>query len=142
VTYADPNPRERTVTANEIHVPVGQSVQLNLRSADVIHSFWVPSLNGKRDVIPGYSASLWFNADTAGGYRGQCAEFCGLQHAKMGFYIVAESPETFAAWLASGRSSSIPPADSATRYGQAVFLGRGCAVCHTIRGTDARGTIG
>lgn len=141
-TYEDPDPSKRAVTANEFHVPVGELVQFKLRSADVIHSLWVPNLNGKRDLVPGYGNTLWFRADTAGIYRGQCAEFCGLQHAKMGFYIVAESPAKFAAWLASGRMPARPPADSVTRYGQSVFMTRGCAVCHTIAGTDARATIG
>ena len=90
--YEDPDPSKRVGTANEIHVPVGEPVQFKLRAADVIHSFWAPNLNGKRDLIPGYVSTLWFKADTAGIYRGQCAEFCGLQHAQMAFYIVAEPP--------------------------------------------------
>jgi len=129
-------------TANEIHVPTGQPIQFKLRAADVIHSFWAPNLNGKRDLIPGYVSTLWFRADTPGVYRGQCAEFCGLQHAKMAFYIVAEPPVKFAAWLAAGSSTPNPPADTTVRYGQQVFLSSGCALCHSIGGTDARGTVG
>src|SRR5215218_5950706 len=82
-TYEDPSPSKRVTTANEIHVPVGEMIQFKLRAADVIHSFWVPNLQGKRDLIPGYVSTHWFRADTAGIYRGQCAEFCGLQHAQM-----------------------------------------------------------
>jgi cytochrome c oxidase subunit 2 len=96
-TYEDPNPSQRGATVNEIHVPVGEPIQFKLRSADVIHSFWVPSLSGKKDLIPGYVSTLWFQADTSGIYRGQCAEFCGLQHAKMALYIVAEPKPQFTA---------------------------------------------
>src|SRR4051812_23010994 len=90
VLYEDPQPSKRVGTANEIHVPVGEPIQFKLRAADVIHSFWAPNLNGKRDLIPGYVTTHWFRADTAGVYRGQCAEFCGMQHAQMAFLIVAE----------------------------------------------------
>jgi cytochrome c oxidase subunit 2 len=141
-TYEDTNPSKRVTTANEIHVPVGRPVQIKLRSADVIHSFWVPNLNGKRDLIPGYVSSQWFTADTAGTYRGQCAEFCGLQHAKMALYIIAEPPAKFAAWLAAASKDPPPPADSASRYGQQVFMAANCAVCHTVGGTQAMATVG
>jgi cytochrome c oxidase subunit II len=142
VQYEDPNPSKRVGTANEIHVPVGEPVQFKLRAADVIHSFWAPNLNGKRDLIPGYMNTLWFTADTAGIYRGQCAEFCGLQHAKMAFYIVAEPKVKFAAWLAAGSTPPEPPKDSTLLYGQRVFMSSGCAVCHSIGGTEARATVG
>ncbi|HVX38710.1 MAG TPA: cytochrome c oxidase subunit II [Gemmatimonadaceae bacterium] len=142
VLYEDPDPSKQIVTANEIHVPVGVPVQFKLRAADVIHSFWAPNLNGKSDLIPGYTNTLWFTADTAGRYRGQCAEFCGLQHAKMSFYIVAESKSQFAAWLAAAASTPAPPADPHLQYGQRVFLSSGCAVCHTIAGTQAHATVG
>jgi cytochrome c oxidase subunit 2 len=140
--YEDPDPSKRLTTANEIHVPTGEPVQFKLRSADVIHSFWAPNLNGKKDLIPGYLSTLWFEADTAGVYRGQCAEFCGLQHAKMAFYVVAEPRAKFQAWLAAGAQSPPPPADSTQRYGQRVFLSSGCAVCHTIGGTAAQAFVG
>jgi cytochrome c oxidase subunit 2 len=140
--YADTNPSKRLVTANEIHVPTGTPVQIKLASRDVIHSFWLPNLNGKRDLIPGYSSALWFTADTAGTYRGQCAEFCGLQHAKMAFYVVAEPPEKFAAWRAASSAPHSQPTDSTLLSGQRIFMSGGCAVCHTIAGTDARSTIG
>lgn len=140
--YEDPDPSKRITTANEIHVPVGEPVQFKLRAADVIHSFWAPNLNGKRDLIPGYVSSYWFRADTAGVYRGQCAEFCGLQHAKMAFYVIAEPAAKFAAWMAAAAQSPPPPSDSTLLYGQRVFLSSGCAVCHTIGGTAAQAFVG
>ena len=140
--YEDPDPSKRITTANEVHVPVGEPVQFKLRAADVIHSFWAPNLNGKRDLIPGYVSSHWFRADTAGVYRGQCAEFCGLQHAKMAFYVIAEPAAKFAAWTAAAAQSPPPPGDSTLLYGQRVFLSSGCAVCHTIGGTAAQAFVG
>jgi cytochrome c oxidase subunit 2 len=140
--YVDPNPSNRITTANEIHVPVGEPVQIKLISPDVIHSFWAPNLNGKRDLIPGYVSTHWFTADTAGVYRGQCAEFCGLQHAKMAFYIVAEPRVQFLAWLAAAGTAPEPPTDSTLLYGQRVFMSGGCAVCHSIAGTEARSNVG
>jgi cytochrome c oxidase subunit 2 len=142
VQYEDPDPSKMISTANEIHVPTGEMIQFKLRAADVIHSFWAPNLNGKRDLIPGYQSSLWFKADTAGIYRGQCAEFCGLQHAKMAFYIVAEPPVKFAAWMAAASTPQDQPTDSTLLYGQRIFMSSGCAVCHTIAGTQAQSTVG
>jgi cytochrome c oxidase subunit 2 len=140
--YEDPSPSKRITTANEIHVPVGEMIQFKLRSADVIHSFWVPNLQGKRDLVPGYVTTHWFRADTAGVYRGQCAEFCGMQHAKMALYISAEPPAKFAAWMAAASTPHEPPTDSTLLYGMRVFMSGGCAVCHSIAGTEARSTVG
>jgi cytochrome c oxidase subunit 2 len=142
IQYENPDPSRQLVTANEIHVPVGEPVQFKLRARDVIHSFWAPNLNGKRDLVPGYMSSIWFTADTAGVYRGQCAEFCGLQHAKMAFYVIAEPRPKFEAWLAAASQSHQTPTDSTLLYGQRVFLSSGCAVCHTISGTQAQATVG
>jgi len=142
VQYEDPDPSKRVGLANEIHVPVGVMVQFKLRAADVIHSFWAPNLNGKRDLIPGYESTLWFKADTPGVYRGQCAEFCGLQHAQMAFHVVAEPAEKFAAWLAVAATPAASPTNDTSRYGQTVFMSSGCPLCHSIGGTDARGTVG
>lgn len=142
VLYENPNPSKQVQTANEIHVPVGELVQIKLRAADVIHSFWAPNLNGKRDLIPGYVTSLWFRADTAGIYRGQCAEFCGLQHAQMAFYIVAEPRPKFSAWLAAASIPSAPPTDSTLVAGKQVFMSSGCPLCHSISGTEAWGSVG
>jgi cytochrome c oxidase subunit 2 len=140
--YMDQDLSKRIVTANEMHVPVGQPVRFLLKSVDVIHSFWAPNLNGKRDLIPGYQSMIWFQADTVGTYRGQCAEFCGLQHAKMAFTIVADPKPRYQAWFAAANASPPPPTDSTLLYGQRVFMSAGCSVCHTIGGTEARSTIG
>ncbi|HEU4699151.1 MAG TPA: cytochrome c oxidase subunit II [Gemmatimonadales bacterium] len=142
VEYPHPEPYKRATTANEIHVPVGVPVVVELQAADVIHSFWAPSLTGKRDLIPRVRSSLWFQADTPGVYRGQCAEFCGYQHAKMGFQIIAEPRAQFEAWLARQRDSARTPADTLARRGRQVFLASSCPLCHTIAGTMAGGNVG
>lgn len=142
IVYNDPDPSRILHTANEIHIPVGVPVQLELSSVDVIHSFWVPNLNGKRDLVPGYTTSTWVQADTAGVYRGQCAEFCGYQHAKMALYVVAQPRQRFEAWLAAQLVATPPPTDSVALAGQKVFLAGPCSNCHTIAGTSAHGTVG
>lgn len=142
VEYRDSVPQRWVTTANEIHVPVGKPVVLELVSGDVIHSFWVPSLAGKVDQITGQENSFWFTADRAGVYRGQCAEFCGYQHAKMGFEVVAEPPERFGQWLVQQRDTAATPTDSLARYGQQVFLSNQCVMCHAISGTPAGSRIG
>ena len=142
VHYRDTLASNQVTTANEIHVPVGEPVLLKLSAADVIHSFWVPNLHGKKDLIPGQQTEMWFRADSAGIYRGQCAEFCGFQHAKMAMFIVAEPSPQFAAWLARQRRPGSPPRDSLQARGQQVFLGGTCATCHTITGTMAAATVG
>src|SRR5207249_1565375 len=129
-------------TANEIHVPVGKPVVLELVTGDVIHSFWVPTLAGKVDMISGQENSLWFQADTVGVYRGQCAEFCGYQHAKMAFEVIADPADRFAQWLVQQRDTAATPTDSLTRYGQLVFLSTQCVMCHAISGTPAGSRIG
>lgn len=142
VQYRDSLPQNWVTTANEIHVPVGRPVVFELRSADVIHSFWPISLSTKRDQIPGNVNSLWFQADSAGVYRGQCAEFCGHQHAKMAFLVIAEPPDSFAKWLARQRDTAMTPTDSLARRGQEVFLGSSCVMCHAIAGTPAGSRVG
>jgi cytochrome c oxidase subunit 2 len=142
VEYRDSLPSRWATTANEIHVPVGRPVALQLRSSDVIHSFWVPNLGVKRDMIPGQETSIWFQADRPGVYRGQCAEFCGYQHAKMAFLIVAEPPDQFAAWLDRQRDTARTPADSLARRGEEVFLASSCVMCHAIGGTPAGSRVG
>ena len=131
-----------TVTANEIHVPVGQPVEVTLSSADVIHSFWVPELMPKMDMIPGRVNHTWFTADKAGVYHGQCAEYCGLQHAHMGFDVVAEPKSDFDSWLADQGSDAATPTSSLASRGMDVFTSTTCATCHTIRGTSADGDVG
>jgi cytochrome c oxidase subunit 2 len=142
VQYRDSLPQNWVTTANEIHVPVGHRVVFELRSTDVIHSFWPPNLSAKRDQIPGDENSLWFQADRAGVFRGLCAEFCGHQHAKMAFLVVAEPPDSFASWLARQRDTALTPTDSVSRRGQHVFLGSSCVMCHAIAGTPAGSRIG
>jgi cytochrome c oxidase subunit 2 len=137
VQYADTSPHGRFTTANEIHVPVGEPVLFVLSAADVIHSLWVPNLGGKKDLIPGYTLSMWFQADTAGVYRGQCAEFCGVQHAKMALYVVAEPRAQYERWVAGQRQPSHAPSSDVERHGQDVFLGSSCVMCHSIEGTPA-----
>ncbi len=129
-------------TANEIHIPVGRPVRVQLRSKDVIHSFWVPSLQGKLDLVPGQVNTTWIQADSAGVYRGQCAEYCGLQHARMQFRVVALPPSDFEAWVDAQQSPAVQPGDSASQAGQRVFMTSGCSFCHAIRGTPARATAG
>lgn len=127
------------VTANEIHVPVGEPVTFLLRSADVIHSFWVPELGGKIDLLPDNPNTVTLLADEAGVYGGSCAEFCGLQHARMRFQVHADSPEEFEGWAASQRDAAPEPPSPAAARGQEVFLTEGCGECHTVAGvTDGR----
>jgi cytochrome c oxidase subunit II len=143
VEYRDPErPHRRFVTANEIHIPVGQPVKFLLESRDVIHSFWVPNLHGKIDMIPPRTNTLVLQADEPGVYRGQCAEFCGAQHAKMAFLVIAVPPDEFAAWWDRQLVGHRPPADPVLARGQEVFMSNGCGVCHAIRGTEARGRAG
>jgi cytochrome c oxidase subunit 2 len=133
---------EIVIAANEIHIPVGRTVQFDLESPDVIHSFWVPKLSGKKDIIPGHGASLYVKAEQPGTYFGQCAEFCGYQHAKMRFIVVADPPEEFEKWRAAQLAPPNPPATDGQARGQEVFLGSTCIMCHTVSGTHARGSVG
>jgi cytochrome c oxidase subunit II len=130
---------EQVTVANEIHVPVDERVELRLTSADVIHSFWVPGLHGKLDVLPDHTNILVIEADEAGTYRGECAEFCGLQHANMGMRVIAHTRDGFDAWVAAQRQPAAAVTSEATRRGQQVFEDQDCARCHTIRGVAAGG---
>lgn len=140
--YGDPDGGERIVLANELHLPLDCAATLRLSTGDVIHSFWVPALGGKVDVIPGQQAVLAIHASRAGVFRGQCAEYCGTQHANMGIEVVVESPQQFRDWLLNQARPAVEPADAATHRGQQVFLEAGCGTCHTIRGTPAAGRLG
>ena len=131
-------------TSNELHVPVGDKEQarpvyLSLKSADVCHSFWVPQFTGKTDLIPGHPNSTWFQTDRPGLYFGQCAEYCGTQHANMLIRVVAEPIESFEQWLAHEKSPAVD--DPEMREGKSVFLSQSCVNCHRIRGTTAQGTF-
>jgi cytochrome c oxidase subunit II len=135
-------PGTTAVTANEIHIPARTRVNLIGNTDDVIHSFWVPQLNRKIDLIPGRNNRLLLYANSPGVYRGQCAEFCGLQHAHMAFEVIAEPPNQFQAWLQNMAANAPTPATAAERAGQAAFMQDQCSSCHTIRGTGAQGQIG
>ena len=140
--YVTGEPSRTVVTANELHVPVGEPVRLELTSADVIHSYWVPALNGKMDLNPGTRNVTWIEADTAGVYRGQCTEYCGTQHTNMATIVVADPPARFAEWLAAQAAPAAAPATDEARAGLAVVEGGPCAACHTVRGTGALGRMG
>jgi cytochrome c oxidase subunit 2 len=142
ITYPNPQADQTVTTANEIHVPVGTPVVVQTNSKDVIHSFWAPNITGKRDLLPGYSSAFWFQIDKPGIYHGQCAEFCGLQHAHMGFSIVAESVGEFQAWQQQQLKAAAEPSASEAIRGREVFLTHACLMCHTIRGTDAGARLG
>lgn len=136
-------PGRTFLTANEIHLPVGQPVRVRLISDNVIHSFWVPQLAGKMDVIPGQTNVAWLEADKPGVYRGQCTEYCGVQHAHMALQVVAEDGQKFKAWWDHQLQKPKPPASAQARRGQQVFQSH-CSVCHTVRGAgfSAHGIVG
>lgn len=142
VIYAGEDGAEGFETANEIRIPTGRAVALSVKSGDVIHSFWVPSLAGKIDMIPGRVNDLVLSADRPGLYRGQCAEYCGAQHAHMALDVVAQEPAEFDAWLDGASAPAAEPGSETIAFGRQVFLSAGCGSCHTIRGTPANGTIG
>ncbi len=142
IEYEDAVPSQRVLTANEIHVPVGRPVVVKVTSRDVIHSFWVPNLQGKRDLIPGYTTAIWLQADRPGVFRGQCAEFCGLQHAHMALDVIAEAGPDFDRWLEGMRKPAASPQTDEQRRGHAVFMSRRCAGCHAVNGTEAFGQMG
>jgi cytochrome c oxidase subunit 2 len=140
VRYLDAAGRSQFETANEIHIPVGQPVKIELFGGDVIHSFWVPALTGKTDTIPGRENLSWLQADHAGVFRGQCTEYCGVQHANMAVYVIAEDPATFETWRqAQIQPANFSPAPLAT--GEALFVSK-CGDCHSIEGSPAHGLKG
>lgn len=136
------DPSKNVMTANEIHVPVGQPIKLMLQSNDVIHSIWLPNFHGKKDLIPNYPTTFYFSADKPGVFWGQCAEFCGYQHAKMRFTVVAETPEDFKSWYQAQQQAPAPPADEMQKRGQQIFTTSVCAQCHTVQGTGTNGRVG
>jgi len=142
IEYDDPAPSQRVRTANELHIPVGRPVELVLTSRDVIHSFWLPSITGKKDLIPGHTTSEVLVAEKPGVFTGQCAEFCGLQHAKMRLVMHAVSPEEYEAWRQQQLQPGRQPATDEERRGQSVFTKSSCILCHSIQGTDAAATVG
>ena len=141
VRYLSDQPSYIFTTANELHIPVGEPVGVLLKSADVIHSFWVPALSGKTDAIPGQTNRTWLEADKAGTYVGQCTEYCGEQHAHMGLRVIADQPEVYRKWVANQLTSAPSPANSQAARGEEIFAAR-CGGCHRVRGTLAGGALG
>lgn len=142
VQYRDSLISRRFTTANEIHVPVDRNVEIRLTSADVIHSFWVPRLHGKLDAIPGQTNRLVLQASEPGVYSGECAEYCGVQHANMRFLVVAEPLDEYRRWAERQRQPARTPEDSTLARGREAFMQHACAMCHRVRGTPARGAVG
>ena len=130
------------VTANEMYIPTGTDVQIRLRTTDVIHSFWIPQLSGKRDMVPGRVNELTLHARQPGRYRGECTEFCGIQHANMQFEVVAVHPDEYRQWLADMARPAAQPTSAAEQAGYDAFMSSSCAACHMIEGTPARAVIG
>lgn len=145
VSYLDTAGREILADANELHIPVGRPVVLDMVSEDVIHSFWVPKLGGKMDMVPGRTNRLKLQADRAGVYGGQCAEFCGGAHSLMGFVVVAHEPAEWQRWLDARRApppAAAPDTNEEVRRGRQLFGEVGCAACHRVAGTEAQGLSG
>jgi cytochrome c oxidase subunit 2 len=141
-TYTDPDhPSAQFVTANEIHIPVGVPVAFALKSADVIHSFWIPALGGKIDLIPGRTNTMWLEAEKPGVYRGQCAEYCGLEHAQMALRVIADTPDDYEAWRENQLAEAVAPKGALQTAGEQQFVLR-CGACHAVRGTPAGGIVG
>jgi len=142
VQYLGEGISERVTTANEIHVPVGHGIEIELQTADVIHSFWVPRLFGKVDLVPGMTNHVHVEASQPGLYDGECAEYCGLQHAKMRFAIIAEPEPAYQAFVTHLREEATTPETPEAQRGFQLFMTGPCMTCHTVRGTAARGTVG
>jgi len=141
VQYIEGPVDQRFTTANENHVPVGRPVNIALESADVLHSFWVPKLQGKVDMVPGYVNNLRLEADQEGTYRGQCSQYCGAQHANMAVIVVAQQPKDYEAWRARMVQPASQPSTPQEIQGQEIFLSAPCANCHAVRGTGAGGIV-
>lgn len=140
--YVYEDPTMNFSTANELHIPVGRPVIVTLTSTDVIHSLWIPNLQGKKDLIPGRTATLNLRADRPGTYHGQCAEFCGLEHALMALLVEAEPNDRYEAWAARQRTAAPQPATAQLQRGQQVFLNGTCVMCHAVQGTPANAHLG
>lgn len=141
VRYRTPDGTD-VVLANEIHIPVNQPVVIGLSSSDVIHSFWVPQLGGKMDMVPGRTNHLVLQATAPGVYRGQCAEYCGEQHARMAMHVVVHEPADFTIWLAAQAQPARAPASPLAERGREAFVAQRCTACHTVRGLSEEGRLG
>jgi cytochrome c oxidase subunit 2 len=142
IRYEDETASNTFTTANELHIPINTPVEIKLKSNDVIHSLWIPSLHGKTDLIPGYENITWIQSDGTGRYRGFCAEFCGTQHAHMDFDVVSESQEDFRRWIDNQRRAAVEPSKPDIIKGKDFFLTSQCAFCHEISGTIAGSIAG
>jgi cytochrome c oxidase subunit II len=142
VHYLDGPVHDHFVTANEIHIPAGRMVDIDLTSADVIHSFWVPALHGKVDLIPGNMNRIRIEASQPGVFPGSCAVYCGAEHAKMRLLVVAQTPADYRNWLANERRPGAAPSTADQRAGEQVFMSKACSLCHMVRGTEAEATFG
>lgn len=136
IRYFDSEPGKQFTTANELHVPVGETIELKLKSNDVIHSVWIPNVAGKRDIIPGQDNRITIRLDRPGIWRGRCAEFCGYQHAFMGLTVIAETPEQYQAWRDAQLEPAAAPRSDEEKRGKDVFANTTCGMCHVIRGTS------
>jgi cytochrome c oxidase subunit 2 len=142
VDYSGHAPSEDFTTANELHSPVDRPAVIELQAGDVIHSFWVPNLSGKTDLIPGRVNYMAVTPRRTGVFRGQCAEFCGFQHAKMAFDVYVDDPKTFEAWRRHQIAGASDPKSFDEVEGKQLFISKACVMCHRIQGTDAGGTVG
>jgi cytochrome c oxidase subunit 2 len=129
-------------TANEIHIPTNRPVDIELQSADVMHSFWIPALHGKVDLIPGHTNFVRLEASRVGSFAGQCAEYCGAEHAKMRLLVVAQPPDEYAAWVQQQVKPAADPVTPIALAGEQTFIAGPCSMCHQIRGTTSGGTVG
>jgi len=141
VHYLSGSPGQEVTTANEIHIPVDRPMNIQLESYDVMHSFWIPALHGKVDLIPGHTNFVRIQAGEPGNYAGQCAEYCGAEHARMRLLVVAQTPDEYAAWLDEQRKPTSEPASADAIAGEQVFLNAACILCHQISGTPAGGRV-
>ena len=141
VHYGASQPADEFDTANEIHIPVGQPVLVRVHTADAIHSFWVPQVTGKTDVIPGQTNTVWMQTDNPGRYLGRCSEFCSNQRGRMQLEVVAQAPDEFKAWANAQREEAVMPSSAVAARGLEVIEDR-CALCHAVRGTDADAVSG
>jgi cytochrome c oxidase subunit 2 len=141
VHYLDPIPAHQFTTANEIHLPTNKAVNIELESDDVMHSFWVPSLHGKVDLIPGHPNYIRIEASTPGNYQGQCAEYCGAEHARMRLLVVAQEPDEYRAWKEQQLKPASEPLSEEAKAGEQIFLAGACSMCHQVRGTVAGGRV-
>ncbi|MGC1869759.1 MAG: cytochrome c oxidase subunit II [Acidobacteriaceae bacterium] len=142
IRYLNDDPAKEFTTANELHLPAGRPVNIELKSADVIHSFWIPALDGKMDMIPGQPNYLRLIASQPGTYAGQCATFCGAQHALMRLIAVVQTPANYQAWLDNQLKPGAVPTTPEAKAGEEIFVNGPCALCHAVRGTGAGGVIG